>query len=104
MRDGYQSRAKQFLPYASLRGFEKIVAEKRKIKEPRRQLAEDAEEELSRTLSELTRGTTVRLSYYSDGRYTEKSGEFLFVDTLSRELVLEGERIPLYDLFSIEIN
>lgn len=102
MRDGYQSRAKQFLPYASLRGFEKIVAEKRKIKEPRRQLAEDAEEELSRTLSELTHGTEICVCYYSDCRYIKENFEFFSVDTLTHELVLRGARIPLSEVFSVE--
>ena len=104
MRESYQSRAKQFLPYASLRGFEEIVEKKRRIKEPRRELAEDAIEEFSRVLSSLVTGDAVRVTYYTGMEYEELSCKFLKIDTLSHELVLDSVKIPLSDIFSVDIE
>ena len=102
MRDSYQSRAKQFLPYASLRGFEEIVAERRKIKEERREPGPDAEEEISYTVASLCKGDFVRAMFYKLDRYIEISGEVVKVDPTSREIVLNTGIIPIDDLFSIE--
>ncbi|MBQ7362949.1 MAG: hypothetical protein IJW48_05910 [Clostridia bacterium] len=104
MKESYQPRAKQFLPYASLRGFDEIVARKRKIKEPRRELGEDAAEELSRMLSSLRGGESISVVYYKVDSYVQTSARLLRVDMLKGELVLDGGRIQISDIFSLDIK
>ncbi len=103
MREPYQPRAKQFLPYASLRGFDEIVKRKGEIKEARRELAEDAAEELSRTLSSLVPGARISLVYYTGERYVELLACFREVDMLAGDVVTDEGRIPLVDLFSLDV-
>ena len=98
----YQDRAKQFLPYASLRGFDEVVARKRRIREPRRELVADAEEELSEKLSSLSEGTLVSVTYYRGDAYITRAGRVSEIDVISRTLMFEDFTVPLDDIFSLE--
>ena len=100
--NSYQDRAKQFLPYASLRGFDEVVARKRRICEPRRELAADAEEELSEMLSALCRGMLVSVTYYRGDAYITRAGRVSEIDVISRTLMFEDFTVPLDDIFSLE--
>ena len=46
-------RAKQFMPFASLRGFDQMVKEKEKVLIEKRELSEGESRELSEKLSSL---------------------------------------------------
>ena len=43
-------RAKQFMPFASLKGYYEMTRKREHIREPRRELSEDSAEELNRKL------------------------------------------------------
>ena len=49
-------RAKQFMPFAALKGFETLLAAVARPKEVRVELSEDQLEELNRTIQSLTDG------------------------------------------------
>ena len=57
-------RAKQFSMFDALKGFKEALAAQERQPEPRRELAQDAIEELSRTISELKIGDVVTVIYY----------------------------------------
>ena len=57
-------RAKQFLPFNSLRGFYDLVRIKEKIITPRRELTTDELEKLSFRYNQLEKGEMVKLTYY----------------------------------------
>ena len=103
MQSSYAGRAKQFLPYASLRGYEQIVEEKRKIKSPRRELGEDGAEELSRTLLSLSRGTRASLTYYNVDTYVTREVEFVSIDEIRRTIKFSELEIPISDIFSLTL-
>ena len=102
MKGSYQDRAKQFLPYSSLRGFEAIVEKRRDIKCPRRELLDDAAEELSRRLVALSEGARCRVTYYLTDKYASIEGIVKRIDIIGRRLILESVTIPIDDIFSIE--
>ncbi len=103
MEESYQGRAKQFLPYASLRGFEGIVESKSRVKSPRRELLEDAAEELSQKLLSLSEGTVVEVVYYSVDAYVTRRAEFKKIDPIRRIIAFSDFEIPINELFSIEL-
>ena len=104
MQNSYQSRAKQFSPYAALRGLDDVVASKRKIAEERRELCEDEAEELSRRLAELHRGTDLTVTFYLADSYTKKRGTVKNIDTVFRLLVLtDNTKICFDDILSVEL-
>lgn len=57
-------RAKQFSMFDALKGFKEALAAKERQPEPRRELAQDAIEELNRTISGLKAGDVVTVIYY----------------------------------------
>lgn len=103
MESSYQGRAKQFLPYASLRGFDDVVEAKKRIKSPRRELMEDAEEELSRKLLSLSHGVLVSVTYYSVDSYVTRKAEFKSIDTVKRIIKFFDFEIPIDEIFSLEL-
>ena len=102
MEKSYQDRAKQFLPYASLRGFEDVVESRRDLKCPRRELMEDAAEELSRKLVSLSAGALCRVTYYLSDKYVTEVGKLKRVDDIKRRLIFESFTVPIDDIFSLD--
>ena len=76
-------RAKQFMPFAALKGFEALLAAVARPKEPRVELSEDQLEELNTVLQSIRCGDWVRVVYYDKHRYTELIGP---VEVLNRRL------------------
>ena len=57
-------RAKQFGMFDALKGLKEALAAKERQPEPRKELAQDAVEELNRTICALKPGTMVTVVYY----------------------------------------
>ena len=56
-------RAKQFAPFAALRGFEETVRKKEILYEPRKDLSEEKKTELDNKLRLLSKGREFRVSW-----------------------------------------
>lgn len=101
-------RAKQFAPFAALKGFEDCVRKKEVIYEPKRELAEDQQAELNFRMRMLQYGMRVTVTYFQPispaekkGFYEDYSGEVRSWD--AREGLLIGERvIPPEDLYDLK--
>ena len=104
MSESYQGRAKQFLPYAALRGFEEIVNEKRKIKQTKRIPSEEEETLISQRLSVLSRGREVSAELFSDGEYVTVRGIVGQVDFALCSFTLNGRNIYFSDVYDIYFN
>jgi len=85
-------RAKQFMPFAAVRGLN--TALRRKEQElgqaPPKIIAEEAAAELDGKLRQLQKGRQVRVTYFSHGRYVQSSGSVLALDEVRRRLTLAG--------------
>ena len=87
-------RAKQFMPFAALKGFEVLLAAVARPKEHRVELSEDQIDELNKVLQTIHGGEWVRIVYYNKQRYTELIG---VVDMISEQLQIlsvQGTVIP----------
>lgn len=76
-------RAKQFMPFAALRGFEALLAAVARPKEAWVELSEDQIDELNTVLQSIRCGEWVRIVYYNKQKYTELIG---IVDMISEQL------------------
>lgn len=63
-------RAKQFSMFDALKGLKEALAVKERLPEPRKELAQDAVEELNRALCSLQLGMFITVVYYC--RYQEE--------------------------------
>ena len=102
MMTGLQ-RAKQFQPYAALKGFETAIIEQsaRSNIEPRICLGEDAAEELNAKLVELTPGDGVAVRYYCGSRYMDTAGYITKICPEQKCLLLGETKIRFRDIADI---
>ena len=97
-------RAKQFMPFAAVKGLTEALEKKEKIRVPRRCLSEEMEQELNLALLELKRGQIATVVYYdaAEEEYVQLTGMVAKIDEFARVLQLVKTRIAFIDLFAIE--
>lgn len=95
-------RAKQFLPFAAVRGLPEALAKREIIPVPRKTPSEDWAEEIDRSLRSLHPGQKVRVVYYTGQSYDEKTGLLAKLDPRRRMLTVVDTPIAFDDLWSIE--
>lgn len=96
-------RAKQFMPFAALKGFETLLATVARPKESRVELSEDQLEELNRTIQSLTDGNFVRVLYYNGHCYTELVGAIELINKTVHTMSIEGIVITFKDIKEINL-
>ena len=96
-------RAKQFMPFAALKGYYELIREKEKVIVPRRELAEDSAAELSENISRVKKGSMIKLVYYHNGEYIKAHGLVSEIDFTFRRLKLVKTDINFDDIFSLEL-
>lgn len=99
-------RAKQFMPFAALKGFEEELDAAEFRPAEKVVFSEDAAEELDRKLHDVHRGDMVTVVYYKKtprgGTYLARTGLVAKVDLIDRSLTVVKETIPFADLYDIE--
>ena len=80
-------RAKQFMPFAALKGFEALLAAVARPKEARVELSEDQIEEVNKVLQIVRSGDWVRVVYYDTHKYTELIGPVDVINKVWRFLL-----------------
>ena len=81
-------RAAQFAMFDALKGLQEAIAEKEKLPEPRRILAEDAIAELNEALSGLRQGQLATVVYYGcyEQAYRQITGPVQKIDAYWKSL------------------
>ena len=97
-------RAKQFMPFAALSGYEEELLKKEKIKVPKAVLSEESMEWLDQMLRELQVRNIITVTYYKKGEYLQLTGMVSGVDRVNRQLKIVNKIIPFSDLYAIERN
>lgn len=90
----HPDRARQFKPFAALKGYYALIQERERVPEPRRELAEEDQRELSEQLSCLARGQVVAVTYYDNDAYETRTGAVTQVDEVFRTLWIVRTPIP----------
>ncbi len=96
-------RAKQFAPFAALRGLPACLAQQEQQPVARKILSADMAEQLDRTLQMLRPGHMVQVVYYSGGEYKQITGMVAAVESHLRLLQVVRQSIPFDDLFEIRL-
>lgn len=97
-------RARQFMPFASLRGYYDQIREQERVREPQRELSEDEAEELSALLSRVKRGMLVTVRYYRVDCYENVTGVVTEFDPVFRKMTLVRTAVRFDDIVSISIQ
>lgn len=98
----HPDRARQFSPFAALRGYYDLVHERERVIEPRRPLSEEEARALDATIADLQRGAMVRAVFYEKDAYRTIVGTVSQVDMIYHDLWIVRTRIPFASLCALE--
>ncbi len=99
-----EERAKQFMPFAALRGLPDALAAKERVLVPKVELSPEMEEELDRRMHLLAKGKMATDIYVQDGEYIKITGLVARIDETSRLLQIVNTKIRFEDILQIEID
>ena len=91
-------RAKQFMPFAALRGLPDALAAKEKILVPK------VEEELDRQMHLLAKGNMATVVYFQKGEYIKITGLVARIDETSRLLQIVNTKICFDDILQVKVE
>ena len=93
-------RAKQFSPFAALKGLSEALAKKERVPVLRREISDDQAEQINRTLLSLRRGEIVTAVWYDETQqdYIQMTGIVSEVDLVACMLRFAVYAIPFADL------
>ena len=95
-------RAKQFMPFAALRGYYELVQQKGRVVEAKRELSDEEAEVLSRRLSFLQKGMMVTVRYYREDAYETIKGVVTRISADFRKLTIVKTCIPFDDILAVD--
>ncbi len=99
-----QDRAKQFMPFAALKGYEEALRKKEKITVPKAELSEERGEELDRALRQIRKNDMVTVIYFCEGEYLKVTGMVSRIDGTARLLKVVDTKIPFEDLYEVSVQ
>ena len=97
-----EDRAKQFMPFAALKGYPEALRKKEKIVVPRAEVSEEYAEVLDRKLRRVKKNDMITVIYFSNGEYLKKTGMVSRIDETARVLKIVNTKIGFDDIYDIE--
>lgn len=88
-------RAKQFMPFAALKGFQELLEETARYKENRKELSEEQLEVLDTQCKGLVIGDVVSVVYYNGRVYDTVQGRLQQIDTVYRTMTVGDVLVPM---------
>lgn len=95
-------RAKQFSPFAAVKGLSEEIEKRERLFENRALLSPDRFSELDFTLKGLCPGDKIKITFYSDGLYNEREEIFADADFQRQTLKTKEREISFDDIKNIE--
>ena len=99
-----QERAKQFMPFAALKGYELALREKERIVVPKIELSEDYKEQLDYRMRQIEKNDMVTVIYFCKGEYLKVTGLVARKDETARVLKIVNTNISFSDIYVIEVE
>lgn len=96
-------RAKQFMPFAALKGYEEALRAKEKVVVPKMELSEEMAQELDRKLHQIRRNDMITVVYYNGEEYIRITGMVSRLDPDARVLKVVNTKILFEDISAIEL-
>ena len=99
----YQDRAKIFLSFAALKGFEEALKEKEKVIVKKKTISEDMRMTISYRLNILKKNDMVKVVYYDNGEYIKLQGLVSKIDSTFQVLTVVKTNISFNDIYELRI-
>ena len=98
-----EERARQFLPFDTLKGFNEALREKEKESEEKKELSEEEINKISEKLKTLEKGNKIRITHYLNKKYVTEIVVVKEINKLKQIIINENEKnIKFVDILKIE--
>ena len=102
-KNEHQDRAKIFMSFAALKGFEEALREKEKIVVKKKTLSEDMKIVISNRLKLIEKNDMVKVIYFCSGEYLKIQGLVSKIDYTFQELMIVKNKINFNDIYELRI-
>lgn len=99
-----EDRAKQFMPFAALKGYPEALRKKEKIIVPKIEMSPEYQEELNRKLLRVEKNKIVAVIYFEKGEYLKVTGMVSRLDETARLIKIVNTKISFDDLYDIILD
>lgn len=96
------SRAKQFLPFASLKGYYDEIRERNRVIQVRRDRTEEENNLLSFQMNQIKKGMMIKVTHYDKDAYVTTEGIVTHIDLTFHTLSIVKTKMSLDDIYRIE--
>lgn len=96
-----EDRAKQFSPFAALKGYEEAIQAQERQFSPPKQLSETRKAELDRILLQVKEGDLLTVEFYRHGRYETLHQPLVRLDRAARQLIFEEESVSIDTIYDL---
>lgn len=96
-----ENRAKQFVPFAAVKGYEEALRAKEKIVVEKIDLSEERKEELDFKLHQIHKNDIITVVYFYKDEYIKIEGMVSRLDTDARVLKVVNTKIPFDDIYDL---
>lgn len=97
-----ENRAKQFVPFAALKGYEEALRAKEKIVVEKIELSEEKKEELDYKLQQIHKNDMITVVYYCKDEYIKLEGMVSRLDRDARILKIVHTKIDFDDIYELD--
>ena len=99
-----EDRAKQFMPFAALKGYSEALRKKEKIIVPKIEVSEEYAEMLDRKLRSVKKNDVITVVYFCLGEYLKKTGMVSRIDKTARVLKIVNTKILFDDIYDVLLD
>lgn len=97
-----EDRAKQFMPFAALKGYPDALRKKEKIIVPRKEMTQEYKEELDAKLRQVHKNDIITVVYFCKNEYLRVTGMVSRIDETARVLKIVNTKISFKNIHDIE--
>lgn len=101
MNGNMENRAKQFVPFAALKGYEEALRTKEKIVVEKIELSEEKKAELDYRIQQIQKNDMVTVVYFLKDEYIKIEGLVSRLDKDARVLKIVNTKIPFEDIYEL---
>lgn len=96
-----EDRAKQFMPFAALRGYPEALRKKEEIVVSKAELSEEFKEVLDFKLRQVRKNDMITVIYFYQNKYLKQTGMAVRIDVSARMLRVVNTKISFDDIYDI---
>ncbi|MBQ6811637.1 MAG: YolD-like family protein [Agathobacter sp.] len=96
-----ENRAKQFVPFAALKGYEEALRAKEKILVEKIELSEEKKIELDYKFHQIKKNDIIKVVYFSKGEYIQVEGMVSRLDIDAKILKIVNTKIAFEDIYDL---